>query len=184
MARRKAAAAARAAAAASAGLYLLSQPRSRMADGELPGIEVPDEREVAAGCRVGVATRRVAGRHVAGAEGVLRPVVHVAAEVARGRSRRVLIVVVHRVALHADLDRVHAFLDGGVLGLASLVQEHRDRDRGQDADDDDHDQELDEGEAVRRPARHCHTLHRSRAVHFDLPKLLTHPIPPFRQRKL
>ncbi|HZL64174.1 MAG TPA: hypothetical protein VFD50_04395 [Thermoleophilia bacterium] len=42
-------------------------------------------------------------------------------------------------------------LDGGVLGLLPLIDEHRDGDGGQDADDDDHDQELDE----REPALPC-----------------------------
>ena len=40
-----------------------------------------------------------------------------------------------------------AALDGRLLGLVALAEEHRDRDRGEDADDDDHDQQLDEGEA-------------------------------------
>ena len=67
------------------------------------------------------------------------------------RRRRIDVVVVDGVALDADLDRVHAFLDARVLGLVALVEEHRDRDRGEDADDDDHDQQLDEGEALLTP---------------------------------
>ena len=66
-------------------------------------------------------------------------------------------VVVHAPALDADLERVHPLLDGRVLGLLALVEEHRDRDRGEDADDDDHDQQLDEGEAPlsRRRCSRC-----------------------------
>src|SRR5450759_1302092 len=66
------------------------------------------------------------------------------------------VVVVNGDGLHADLERVHAFLDAGVLGLLALVEEHRDRDRGENADDDDHNQQLDERETLLALAEPLH----------------------------
>ena len=65
-----------------------------------------------------------------------------------------------------------AFLDGRVLGLHALVQEHRDRDRGEDADDHDDDQQLDEREPLLALADSLHSDATPLSVTLALPDCL------------
>src|SRR5262249_42027686 len=64
------------------------------------------------------------------------------------RHFRIATVIVGRDRLGGRLSRTCKLLRRGVVGLALLIQERRNRDRGQNADDQYDDQELDERETT------------------------------------